>query len=244
MIKKNASTAMYQQIASTLRREIASQTYAPGSCIGTQSQLAKRFDVSLITIKKAIELLEKDNLVVSRQGKGTFVQDALLQESGGKLLALSSVFEKQNLKATISIREMKEINTPKNLPENVVQAIGQKCIYVERIHSVEEKVIGYTKIYIPLELGTCITAEELATDSIYHISQTKLGIQLGHAVQVVRAGKASDDVAKTLDIKKDSPILIVCRESYRADGNLLEYGVRFFEHTQYSFRIELDISGE
>lgn len=244
MIKKYAATAMYKQIATILRREIASQAYAPGSYLGTQKQLAERFSVSLITIKKAIELLEADNLVVSLQGKGTFVQDVLLQEGGGNLTALSDVFERQNLTPQISIRKMLEIKTPLALPENIFRMLGKECIYVERLHSVAEKVIGYTKIYMPLELGTHITAEDLTKDSVYHISQTKLGIRLGRATQIIRAGKADEDVAEILDVKKDTPILIVSRESYRADKQLLEYSIRYFEYTQYSFRIELDISSE
>ncbi len=243
-MKFSASIPMYQQIAAALRCDIVSQQIASGSSIGTQSELAKRFGVSLITIKKAIRILEDERLVVSRQGKGTFVQEALLQEGGGTFTCLSSAFKKQNLNPTVIIRKMKEISTPVTLPENILDILGPKCIYVERTHNLDQTVVGFTKIYIPVEIGCQITSEELSNHSLYHLCQAKLGFRLGRATQTIRAEKANESIAEVLRVPNNTPLLYFSRESYSEDGQLLEYAERFFEYTQCSFRVELDISDD
>lgn len=240
----SASMPMYQQIADTLRREIVSQRYAPGSSIGSQGELAERFCVSLITIKKAIRILENECLVVSRQGKGTFVQEALLQEGGGSFTCLSSTFKKQNLNPTIVIKTMKEISTPHTLPRNILDILGAKCIYVERTHNLDQTVVGFTKIYIPVKIGCQITSQELTDTSLYHLCQSKLGYRLGRAIQTIRAEKANEKIAEMLRVPEDTPLLYFNRESYSEDGQLLEYAERFFEYTQCSFRVELNISDD
>ena len=55
MVNKKSSVAMYIQIAQMLKQDILTQTLKPGECLGTHAELAKRFGVSLITIRKAIE---------------------------------------------------------------------------------------------------------------------------------------------------------------------------------------------
>lgn len=59
MVDKNVITPLYAQIANELRKEILSGKYGLHGCIGTHSQLGERFGVSLITVRKAVQVLEK-----------------------------------------------------------------------------------------------------------------------------------------------------------------------------------------
>ena len=73
MVDKNIITPLYTQVADELRKEIMSKQYGESGCIGTHTQLAERFSVSLRTIRMAAQVLEREGLVDIRQGKGTFV---------------------------------------------------------------------------------------------------------------------------------------------------------------------------
>lgn len=65
---------LYEQIAAILRRRIARGTYAPRRAIPSTAQLCDMFGVSAPTIRAAIKILKDEDLIVARQGKGTFVR--------------------------------------------------------------------------------------------------------------------------------------------------------------------------
>ena len=244
MINNNSSIAMYEQIANILRSEIADRALLPGSCIGPLGQLAERFGVSLITVRKALQVLEKDNLVVTRQGKGTFVNDILLQAGDNRLYPLSSIIQKHNLKADITVVEMKVVSTPAFLPENVRSGLGRECMYIDRLHKIGEHAVGDHKIYLPVEYGGRLTEEDIRTTSVYRLYQQKLGVQLGRGTQLVRAAKADKAMSSLLGVAPGTPMLVVTREAYSAEGRLIEYMEASYEYTQYSFKVELELSAE
>ena len=72
MLKQDAMTPLYVQLMDTVEKDIKSGRYKPGDKIMTESEMAKTYGVSLITVRKAIGSLMEKGLVVRKQGKGTF----------------------------------------------------------------------------------------------------------------------------------------------------------------------------
>src|SRR5262245_29831267 len=66
-------TTRYHQIAQSLRRRLGKGHLAPGERLDTQRQLAREFGVTLMTLRQALELLEREGLITRRHGLGTFV---------------------------------------------------------------------------------------------------------------------------------------------------------------------------
>ncbi len=242
MIVNNSSVAMYEQIAEILKEEIRLKVYKAGESIGTHERLAKRFNVSIITIRKAIELLSKEQLLTIRQGKGTFVNNPLRFGEGNKLIALSSLIKKNNLKEEIHVPTMAAISTPKHLPQNIKDAYGEKCVYINRLHSVNGVCISDYNIYLPFEFTSKFTKEEVVESSTYHLIQNKLEIALGRGVQVIRAEGANKEVARLLSLEFGSPVLVMLRDSYSKDGKLIEYIEAYCAPEYFSFQVELDLS--
>lgn len=242
MVNKKSSVAMYLQIAEILRDEIARQVLKPGECIGTHTQLAKRFDVSMITIRKAIELLTEEGAVVVRQGKGTFVSAAPLEDGYNKLTTLSSVLLKHRLNPKVTVTQMRFIETPDSFSERVKKGLEEECLYIERTHMVEESVAGYSRLYLPCKYGKKLSFEDVSSHSIYELYVKKLNVDLGKGIQYVRADAANKKLASALDVAEHTPLLAIERESYSKSGELIEYMKSYYEYTQYSFKIELDLS--
>ena len=72
-LARDSHVAMYRQIASQLRDAIAGGVYKPGEKIPAEPLLTRRFGVSRITVRQAIDALSREGLVIRKQGKGTFV---------------------------------------------------------------------------------------------------------------------------------------------------------------------------
>lgn len=244
MIDKNSSVVLYEQVAQLLEKEIIEGKFGERGCIGTHGVLAERFDVSLITIRKAIQILEEKGLVVVKQGKGTFVKSQPLKDDLYKLTALSSMIARNKKTPIVSIRSINIVDTPNNFEDHIKKGLGDRCYLVERIHKAENNILGYTKLYIPVKFCEKFTRKDLELHSTYFLFENKLHIKLGKGVQYIGAEKAKRDIAEALQVEEKSPILLLTRESYSDIGILLEYMQVYYEYYQYIVKVELELTSD
>lgn len=241
MVDKNSAIPMYEQIVQILKKEILQRKYGESGCIGTHTELAERFGVSLITIRSAIRILADEDLVTITQGKGTFIKNAVLNDKLDRLTGVSNIMSETNITSTVLVKTMRKIKTPSYFEKSIRLAMGKECYYIVRAHMIDDVVAGYAKIYLPLEYGQRFSKEEIEKNTIYQLYQNKLGISLGKGVQQIRAAKSDRELSTALNVKIDTPLLYIQREAYSEDKSLIEVMELYFEYTQYAFKVELDL---
>lgn len=242
MIDKNASTPMYEQIAAVLRNEILQNKYGERGCIGTHAELTQRFGVSMITVRKAVQLLHDEKLVDIKQGKGTFVRGTLLQDDLSRLTGASNIMQASNLPAQVSVPVFEVIETPRHFDADLRNGLGKRCLHIVRVHSVDDTGLSYAEIYLPQVYGRNITKADVEHFTIYQIYENKLRVPLGTGRQRIRAGKAGGEMAQALGIEDGTPVLEIERRAYCATGQLIEYMQMAYEYSKYSFEVELKLS--
>ena len=173
MIDKDSSTPMYEQIASQLKQEILEQKFGAGGNIGAHTQLAKRFGVSLITVRKAVQLLADQGLLNVAQGKGTFVKNTALQDNLTRLTGASNIIWESRLSAQIQAPVFEIIDTPASFDSDIRQGLGEKCLHIQRIHLVEGSPIAYAEIYIPQKYGEQLSKADVEQYTIYQLYENK-----------------------------------------------------------------------
>ena len=140
---------MYEQIAAVLRREILQKKYGDRGCIGTHAELTQRFGVSMITVRKAVQLLHEEKLVDIKQGKGTFVRSTLLHDNLSCLTGASNIMQASKLPALVSVPVFETIDTPRHLDADLRAGLGRRCLHITRIHSVDGTPLSYAELYLP-----------------------------------------------------------------------------------------------
>ena len=103
---------MYEQIAARLKNEILEKKFGSSGNIGTHTQLAEEFGVSLITVRKAVQLLVDEGLLDVVQGKGTFVKNTVLQDDLTRLTGASNIILESHLSAKVDVAAFEIIDTP------------------------------------------------------------------------------------------------------------------------------------
>jgi len=242
VINKSSSVPMYEQIAAILKDEILSNKYDPSGNIGTQTKLAQRFDVSIITIRKAISLLTQQGLLDVTQGKGTFVKNTILNDNLTRLTGVDNIISDSHLSAQVQVLVFEMIDTPSHFDAELRRGLGKKCLHLERLHVMEGVRAAYAEIWLPAKYGELITPSDVERYTIYQIYESKWNLSLGKGKQVIRADAASPKVSEALGISPGSPVLSINRRAYSATGELVEYMQLSYEHTQYSFSVELQLS--
>lgn len=244
ILDKNLSMPLYEQVAECLRQEIAKSQYGIHGNIGTHSQIAQRFGVSLITVRKAVQILADENLVDIKQGKGTFVKNLFIRDNYNVFTGASVVLDKNNIQGSIYVRHFIHIDTPEHLPEEAKNALGGDCFYLQRIHSIEKDPVACADIYLPSSYGERMTKKDVELYTIYQIYQNKLGVKLGQGRQLIRANGAAKEIGKLLLIEPGAPVLEIERFAYDSEDRLIEYMLLTYEYDKYEFEVKLALSAD
>ncbi|HLQ73191.1 MAG TPA: GntR family transcriptional regulator [Bacillota bacterium] len=235
-VSRGNPVALYLQIANVLKDEILTGKLEPGVRIGTQKELEERFDVSKITVRKAIEILEGENFVTTIHGKGTFVKKAMVEQTLDKLQSLTDIIKKSGFNPQVKVERMEVLP----LHDEYVSAEAIESLYIERLHIVEDKPIALAEAYIPYEWSQHFTKDELQKHTIYDLLENKLNISLDEAVQSIEASPASASLGEKLGVKEGSPILKAKRYTYSTDQKLVEKITFYYRYDVFAFKVNLN----
>lgn len=244
MLSKDISIPLYEQVANELRKEILSDQYGRNGSIGTHAQLAERFSVSLITIKKALQILERESMVDIQQGKGTFVHQNKMVDPLKNLTGISYMMKDLHIETRVSVPVIEVQPTPSWLSKNIRKIFGPQCLFILRVVSIADIPVANTEMWLPLKYEEFFTKEKVEKQTIYQIYQNEVGIVLGKGKQIICAAGARGLVAKNLELHENHPVLQITREAYSDTGELIEYMVLSYEASRYSFSVELQLNSD
>lgn len=241
ILERNSSVCMYEQIVGILKDEILQKRVAPDGCLGTHKELAERYNVSLITIRKALQVLEEQGIVEIKQGKGTFVSRSLLANRLNFFTSYVDVLGGvENTDENTRLLTMESIKTPASLPPHVCDMLGNECFFFERIHFLDDQVKGYARAFLPQKYGRLLTLETARKSTTYELYTRIIGVQLGKGLQRIRAIPADQKLSGIFHIDEGTPLVFIERESYSAQGELLELLELYSQYSQYEYTISLD----
>lgn len=206
---------LYQQIKDLLVQGLERGEWKPGELIPSEIELAARFQVSQGTVRKAVDELAAEHLVVRRQGKGTFVAThhearaqyrflRVVPDEGEPLPAVSRFLECRRTRATADIARLLDVRT------------GEPLVFLRRVLTFDGTPIVLDDIWLPGATFKGLTAERLAEykGPLYGLFETEFGTRMIRAEERLRAVAADADVARLLQIAAGDPLLLVERVSY------------------------------
>jgi GntR family transcriptional regulator len=177
----------YHQIAQTLRERIATSGQGPGARLDNQRSLAREFGVTLMTLRQALDLLERDGLIARRHGLGTFVARPAIDYDILHLRALAG--DLSALGEDVATRFLRSRFEPAD--RRVAEALGladQAEVFVlERLRLVDGEPVSFQASYLPAVLGAEVSRADLAVTPLRQVLTFKLGIEITAARETVSA---------------------------------------------------------
>lgn len=215
---------LYQQIKALITQSLISGEWSPGAAIPSEMELAARFGVSQGTVRKAIDELAAENIVVRRQGKGTYVAThseetvklrflRLVAADGSKELLDNKLLSCERAKARADIARMLDIKT------------GSSVIEIERLLLFSGKPQILDRIIMPAAAFKGVNAEriEAFNGSMYRMYETLLGIHMVRSEERLTAVAADAEIAAALNLKPGTPLLSIERVSYTYGDKPMEW---------------------
>lgn len=211
-----AFSPLYQQIKTLILRSLQAGEWKPGDVIPSELELASRYRVSQGTVRKAIDALATDNLLVRRQGKGTFVATHSEQHIQYRFLRLLPDAGSANAQAERHIVECRRLRAPAEVARQLELRTGDPLLQVRRVLAFSGSPTILEDIWLPGNTFKGLTLETLASDKgpMYALFEAEFGVRMVRAVERVKAVSADAEAAALLRVEVGHPLLSVERLAY------------------------------
>lgn len=213
-----AFSPLYQQIKGLILQSLQAGEWRPGELIPSEMELAARFKVSQGTVRKAIDELAAENLVMRRQGKGTFVATHSAQQVQYRFLKLHP--DVGNLegegRAQRTILECKRVRAPAEIARLLALRSGDTVVQVRRILAFSGIPTILEDIWLPGHPFKGLTAEQMANyqGPTYAMFEGDFGVRMVRADEKLRAVLPDEAQAQLLQVPASTPLLSVERIAY------------------------------
>lgn len=231
---------LYRQIKSLITQGLESGEWRPGEAIPSESDLAGRFSVSQGTVRKAVDEMVAENLLVRRQGKGTYVAThndpraffrflRLVPLSGEVEPSQSLPLECWRAKAGPEAARVLQIN------------IGEPIIIVRRLLQFSGKTVVVDEIYLRGDIFSGLTLDVLKDyqGSLYSLFENRFGVRMIRAEESIRAVGADRVSAELLGVEEGAPLLSVERVSYTYGEKPVEWRRGLYSTAEHCYFNEL-----
>jgi GntR family transcriptional regulator len=217
--------------------------WAPGEVIPSEQELALRYKVSQGTVRKAIDDLVADHLLVRRQGKGTFVATHSEARSQYRFLRLSPD-DGQPQRAQRRVIDCLSLKAPLDVARALGLKAGQAVFRVRRVLSFGEALqpTVWDDIWLPGGAFKGLNAERLATyeGPMYALFESEFGVHMLSAQEKIRAVAAEPEVAAALGVAAGSPLLSVERLSFTWGDQPMELRRGLYRTESFHYRNALN----
>ncbi len=236
-----AYSPLYQQIKALLLQSLDRGEWKPGEPIPSELELAARFQVSQGTVRKAIDELAADNLLLRRQGKGTFVATHHEAKVRFRFLRLTPDDGRQQPTGS-RVLECRRIKAPADVAKLLDLRASDQVVNLRRVLSFNDAPIIFEDIWLPGSLFKGLTGELLAKHRIplYGLFETEFGVSMVRAEEKLRALAAEPEQAEHLNVAPGTPLLHVERVAYTYGDRPVEVRRGWYLTQHFHYRNSLN----
>jgi GntR family transcriptional regulator len=198
----------YYQVKKAIVEKINNEEFKIGEMIPSERELIAMFDVSRITVRKAVEELVQEGYLVKVQGKGTFVKD---DSEGQSLFSITSCTQdiiRLGMVPTRKVLSAELIPADKARIRNLNLFPGDKVFRLQRIYYADGEPINYTTTYLPGKFFRNIEKNDFSTVSLYETIEKIYGVEIVRAKRTIEAVLAHDEIPRYLQVDDGIPLLL------------------------------------
>ena len=242
LFKDSGSSPIYSQISEDLRFKISSGEWAEGEKIPAELELCEIYNVSRITIRKAIDELVRAGYLYRERAKGTFVltnDHSDEKQHYTMVRSFTKEMEELGKQAKTLYAKVDLISATDKMAKQLSIEKGSKVLQLRRIRGTSEgEAFAYFVTHIPYIYDFSLDSDDYY-DSFYNYLKT-FGILINDSREYVEAIAATPELQAVLDIEKGTPILKRVRMTAERDGHFKEISDCYYIGDKYRYYVELN----
>ncbi|MBO0664414.1 GntR family transcriptional regulator [Jiella sp. MQZ9-1] len=233
-----AFTPLYRQVRDMLVQRLIDGAWTPGSMIPSEFQLAAELGVSQGTVRKALDAMTAEHLLVRRQGRGTFVA---LPEESRILFQFFRLIADDGTRIFPESRVMDRQLAPASADERALLGLGiDEAVWrIDRVRSLGGTPVISEQITLPAIRFEGLAAMETIPNNVYALYSEHFGITIGKATEKLKAGAADARTAARLGCTAGDPLLVIERLATALDDTPVEHRVSYCRTANFHYRLDL-----
>jgi GntR family transcriptional regulator len=214
---------LYSRVEAVIAGDIADGGLKVGDQLPTEDDLIARFEVSRITVRRAIQNLVGRGLVEIRRGKGTFVAAPRITQELTELTGFVEDMHALGRKPMARVIDKGVVTADMTVAGQLGLTKGQRVVRIRRVRLANGVPISFDETYLPLEIGKKIITNNLKVEPIFSLLERKYNVPLIEAEYKLEAVAAGAEVAAALRVKQGSPTFLIERTSYSTGNRPVDY---------------------
>ena len=227
----------YMQIANDIRNEIVKGSLQANEQLPFERNLCIKYNTSKMTVKKALDILVAEGLIVKRRGAGTFVKNIsttdmdklLISNQFRGLTALCS-----NRKVTSELLTFEVVSINKEIHDKLNISSEDFTYKIIRVRYVDDKPIVIENTYMPINLIPGIKKQHIM-ESIYSYIENDLGLKVQSSHRTITVRKSNELEQKHLKLEINDPVAVVEQVAYLENGTAFEYSISIHRYDSFAF---------
>ncbi|MFN8222973.1 MAG: GntR family transcriptional regulator [Gaiellales bacterium] len=229
---------LHDSVREAIEAQIRSGALPPGSRLQSERDLAERFGVSRVTVRRALDALAREGFVRAAPGSGRYVEAAALTEPPNALLSFTELGAQRGLLATSRVLGARV--RPATLEEADAARIapGANLFELRRLRMLDGVAVALDHTRVPLAVAPDLPTIDFETTSLY-AALAAAGASVVSADYSTEACAATAPQARRLGVDPGDPLLLARTTSFDAAGRVVELGETFYRGDRYRFHATL-----
>ncbi|MDD3173985.1 MAG: GntR family transcriptional regulator [Herbinix sp.] len=232
MLDKSAITPLYIQLMNELEDKIRKEIYEPSEKLLTESEMSKKYGVSLITVRKALDLLTEKDLVERKQGKGTYVKKPKFSKNVHMLQSFSEMCEQMGVKPGAKMLENKIVKADEKTAGALGIDVESSVVYISRLRYANSEPVVLENNYFSLKYAVLLDTK-FDDNSLFKFLYEKYGFKVSASEKVIELCKATSKEASALQVKKGESLLRVKSIAFDSENKPLYTGVQIINGDRF-----------
>lgn len=228
------------QINEWLRKQIDTGIFKPQEKLPSENKLAKKFEVSRVTIRRALQSLENEDIIYRCQGLGSFVSDKRTSHNLVKLTDFNEDMATAGIEPSSIVKLFESVNAPDWLTDILQLEKGSKVLQIDRLRLGNGQPVAFDSTWMPIFYGQLLKQNDLNDSTIYGILERDYDIPVIKGCYRMSAATADNQLSKELHVEKHSPLFLIDRLTYTIGEKPLYYQKRYYRNDKVVYEMVLE----
>lgn len=229
---------LYLQVSERLTRRIADGSWAPGETLPSEMRLAEEYGVSHGTLRKALDALAAQNLVVRQQGKGTFVSTHTPQRALFHFFHMIGDDGTRELPAPSHVLACRRRRATRDEIARLALGPAARVVEIERVREMSGVPAIAERVQVPASVFPDLDKRALTEvpNELYQLYEERYGVTIHRAEERLRAIEAGPREADLLHVREGAALLEIERVALTVDGTPVERRVSRCDTRRHFYR--------
>lgn len=232
---KNSIIPLYQQLSEEIKQQIVDGKLRPGDKLMTEAEFSQNFQVSRITVRKAIELLVDDGYIIRKQGIGTFVAEKKLHRvMKDQILSFTEMSKLDGRSSSSELISVEWVVPDGSISKHLHLEENEQVLKIVRLRKNDDIPVMLEENYYPRKMAFLL--EENLLGSTYEVFR-KRGLNPSHSIKTVELCYATSDEARLLGVEEHQALLLQKDEVTDQNQEMLHYSKLLTNPQRYRLTI-------